>query len=263
MKQVIYYFTGTGNSLFAARALASELKECELIPITDAVRTKRIEKAEVMGICIPNYGYRAPRLVEEFLKMLDREEGNTYIFTVTTTAGHMGNHIRKIGKLLKHSSYQGGYTLFMPFNYLAFGHAGSEEDQRKRTEKAAQEIRQIAEKVRKRESHFDPVVKYFKTYVNPGILYSLSYRMIPKLDGQYWLNDECKGCGTCSKVCPVGNISMEDKQPHWQHKCEQCWACLHWCPSEAIQYGKATESKNRYHHPSVTIEDMKLQAGSR
>jgi hypothetical protein len=33
MKTTIYYFTGTGNSLAAARKIASILRECELVPV--------------------------------------------------------------------------------------------------------------------------------------------------------------------------------------------------------------------------------------
>jgi len=28
---------------------------------------------------------------------------------------------------------------------------------------------------------------------------------------------------------------MFDGRPVWQHHCEQCFACLQWCPKEAIQ----------------------------
>lgn len=194
--------------------------------------------------------------------MLNRWEGDPFIYTVSTTAGHLGNHIPRIRKLLKNKNYRGAYTIFMPFNYLAFGDAGTPEDQKERTEKAIADIGIIAEKVRNGLTHFDPVVKYMKTYVHPGILYGLSYMMIPGLDGQYRVTGDCKGCGTCSKICPVGNITMEGKRPRWNHKCEQCWACLHWCPAEAVQYGKVSEDKSRYHHPSVSLTDMKVQAGS-
>jgi flavodoxin len=33
MKTIIYYFSGTGNSLAAARKISAILGECELVPI--------------------------------------------------------------------------------------------------------------------------------------------------------------------------------------------------------------------------------------
>jgi Pyruvate/2-oxoacid:ferredoxin oxidoreductase delta subunit len=50
-------------------------------------------------------------------------------------------------------------------------------------------------------------------------------------------------------------------KPIWQHTCEQCFACLQWCPEEAIQYGKNTKKKRRYHHPEIRLRDMFSHVG--
>jgi len=42
----------------------------------------------------------------------------------------------------------------------------------------------------------------------------------------------------------------------WQHHCEKCFACLQWCPQEAIQFGSKTSGRKRYHHPDVKLADM-------
>jgi Fe-S-cluster-containing hydrogenase component 2 len=57
-------------------------------------------------------------------------------------------------------------------------------------------------------------------------------------------------------VCPVNNIIIVDGKPHWQHRCQQCLACLHYCPEIAIQYGDKTLKKGRYHHPEVSAKDL-------
>ncbi|MEN6358816.1 MAG: hypothetical protein ABFD59_01960 [Smithella sp.] len=44
--------------------------------------------------------------------------------------------------------------------------------------------------------------------------------------------------------------------PAWHHRCEQCFACIQWCPEEAIQYGKGTRNKKRCHHPEISLKDM-------
>ncbi len=49
---------------------------------------------------------------------------------------------------------------------------------------------------------------------------------------------------------------MEEKKPMWLHKCEQCYACLQWCPQESIQIGKKTSNRARYHHLEVSLKDM-------
>ncbi len=80
--------------------------------------------------------------------------------------------------------------------------------------------------------------------------------MIPKMDREFWVDEKCNGCAICEKACPVSNIVMAAEKPTWLHQCEQCLACIQWCPKEAIQYGKKTPNYERYHHPEITLKDI-------
>ncbi|MDP3105796.1 MAG: hypothetical protein Q8M95_14450 [Candidatus Methanoperedens sp.] len=55
------------------------------------------------------------------------------------------------------------------------------------------------------------------------------------------------------------NVEIKDGKPAWQNHCEQCLACLQWCPKKAIQYGKKTGGYERYHNPEIQINDMLLE----
>jgi MinD superfamily P-loop ATPase len=70
------------------------------------------------------------------------------------------------------------------------------------------------------------------------------------------VGESCNGCELCRKVCQVDNIRIEDGRPVWQHHCEQCLACIQWCPQEAIQVGTKTIGRTRYHHPEIKATDL-------
>ena len=79
---------------------------------------------------------------------------------------------------------------------------------------------------------------------------------IPKMDKKFWIDEECNSCGICEKVCPAANILMKEGKPVWQKQCQQCLACIQWCPKESIQYGKKTSEYKRYHHPEIKLKEM-------
>ncbi len=82
------------------------------------------------------------------------------------------------------------------------------------------------------------------------------------MDRSFKVSDSCTGCGICAKICPVEDITMNNNRPTWNRSCEQCFACIQWCPSEAIEFGKMSKGKARYHHPEITLTDMLIQAGN-
>lgn len=72
----------------------------------------------------------------------------------------------------------------------------------------------------------------------------------------YHVTEKCNGCGTCERICPVGNIKMVDMKPRWGNTCEQCVACIQWCPAKAIEYADKTAKRRQYRHPEVKISDL-------
>lgn len=80
----------------------------------------------------------------------------------------------------------------------------------------------------------------------------------------FYANSKCIGCGVCENVCLSGKIKMIDKKPVWQEKvkCYLCYACLNYCPVQAVQikskiYVKSyTEENERYSHPYTTANEI-------
>ena len=70
------------------------------------------------------------------------------------------------------------------------------------------------------------------------------------IDKKFSVFDSCIGCGKCERVCPTGNIVIEeDKKPTWHGNCIQCLSCISRCPENAIVYGK--KQKEKYFCPKI------------
>ena len=83
--------------------------------------------------------------------------------------------------------------------------------------------------------------KLMSDIVNP-----VFYKFFVKADA-FTANDKCIGCGKCAKMCPLNNIELKNSKPVWGKNCTHCMACICLCPTEAIEYGKKSVGKPRYH----------------
>lgn len=91
------------------------------------------------------------------------------------------------------------------------------------------------------------------------LLSAIIYRHSKKFNTEarlFWVKDTCNGCGSCKKVCPVKNVEMDNGKPKRGDACEQCLACIHWCPKEAIEFGKNTKNRKRYRNLQVKMADI-------
>ncbi len=73
---------------------------------------------------------------------------------------------------------------------------------------------------------------------------------------EYFTTDSCIHCGICQKICPVGNIKYTSTSVSFGNNCQQCMACIQWCPQRAISHPNVPPNRKRYHYPDVTVEDM-------
>jgi len=59
MRTVIYWFSGTGNSLAAAKVLAEQCGETELISMADSIGMP-VSSADRIGLVFPVYAFGPP-----------------------------------------------------------------------------------------------------------------------------------------------------------------------------------------------------------
>jgi len=118
---VVYWFSGTGNSLYAAKYLAAELGEIPLHPMSSGAPSGTVGgKGEKVGFVFPSYYGNLPRTLRVFLHGLNVHP-DTYLFAVVTMGSGFGQgSIAAIEAALKDKGLQLNYGrgVRMPANYV-------------------------------------------------------------------------------------------------------------------------------------------------
>lgn len=260
MKTTIYYFSATGNSLVVARDLAKELGGADIVPLARVLNGGQDTSSDAVGIVFPVYMFGLPLVVARFLRSLKVKPG-AYVFTIATFGGIPGRATMLAKKILAGHGVglNSGFGVLMPGNYTPLYGAIPAEKQNGMFEAEKRRIKEIADAVRQRKTGIfeeRPIIANTLLYL---ILYKGGSSQIPLSDRSFLVTDSCTSCGLCEKICPVSNIKMAEGRPEWSHHCEQCMACLQWCPVEAIQYKKSTVGRKRYHHPDVSASEIAVK----
>ena len=119
---MICCFSGTGNSLHAARLLAQELHDrvadmaaldpsavTSADPVSGAPADGGLQSEGVLGFVFPVYGWGLPRVVSSFISRLPRpgRQAPTYVYAVLTC----GDDIGRTDRLLRRALRKRGYPL--------------------------------------------------------------------------------------------------------------------------------------------------------
>jgi ferredoxin len=256
MKTTIYYYTGTGNSLWTARTIAAEIGNADLVPMHAVKEGAAGPDHDAIGLVFPVHMWGVPSLALEFLKKLEKDPSR-YYFAFAVNAGQVSRTLVQLQELLRSQglTLSAGYDIVLPSNYIPWGGPGPAEKLEAMHREAREKLKRVAPVIAKREA--GPIEKgpLWQRIIFTA-LYKWTYKMVPGMDKDFWTDNKCNGCEICGRVCPVGNIAFEAGKPSWKHRCEQCLACIQWCPQEAIQFGKKTPAYARYHHPDVKLRDM-------
>jgi ferredoxin len=259
MKTIIYYFSGTGNSLAIANDLAKELGNASVAAMSKEIGKPVDPAYDSVGIVFPVYMFGLPLIVARFLRNLNIHK-NAYVFAIANFGGLPGRALMLTREILRERGVElaAGFSILMPGNYTPLYGAIAKDKQKAIFDKEKVRIKEIAGKVREKATG----ILEEKSFSISALLYTLFYKggtsKIAVSDNGFWVTDKCTSCSLCEEVCPVANIAMKNGRPEWLHHCEQCMACLQWCPVEAIQYGKKTPGREHYHHPDIKATDLNV-----
>ena len=254
MSTTIYWFSGTGNSLLAAKTLARSMDNATLVPMRNGAPAGEPVGGKdcKIGFVFPSYYGELPRTVRTFVEGLNILP-ETDLFAAVTMGAFGQGSVKAMETLLagKGLRLRYGAAVRMPSNYILsydpalFG-AKSERRVAAKLDKAEQKLRQMAADIFSGRE---------KLETNPITAKTL-YENIAALDSSFRVTEKCTGCGLCERVCPVENIVLVEGKPNWRHHCEHCVACICWCPAVAIEYGEKTERRTRYRNPQVNVAEL-------
>ncbi len=256
MNTVIYYFTGSGNSLKVARDLAEKMSHTKLVRITSKnMILAENNQYDHVGIVFPVYYYGLPVLVRRFVQKL-KLDPEAYVYTAATCGGSVGAALKQMKALVenKGATLSAAFSVVMPDNYQVMYSPPPREKQQRLFVQEEKQADEMAVVIASGEKNVWDEKGTVAAKLMGNIL-SRTFQPEEK-DKHFWADEKCNGCGICARVCPNENIMMVNQKPQWLHKCEHCLACMHWCPQQALQYKKGTVKRERYHHPDVQVTDL-------
>ena len=235
---MIFYFSGTGNSAWAARQLA-RLTDDTAWDITQLKELPELTHARQIGFVFPVYAWGAPEVMADFAKRLPKVPA--FLFGLCTCGGNAGQAMKRFSRLYPLSS---SYSLLMPNNYIIGSDTDGRDEILQKLTAARAELERISGEIRRQEKvyrvHEGAMAGLKSSLVNFG------FNGFARSAKPFFAEDSCNGCGQCAADCPAHAITMKDGKPAWAAQCYQCMRCINECPQQAIQYGKHTAGRRRY-----------------
>lgn len=249
---MVLYYSGTGNSRYIAKRIAEATGD-ELLCLNERIKagdTSPVSSDERLVIVTPTYGWRIPRIVREHLAKTQFPNAKRAWF-VMNCGSEIGNAAKYNRALCEETQlgYMGTAQIIMPENYIAMFKAPEAEQARQIVAKAEPYIDRAIAAITAGEEFKPPrnnlSDRFMSCTVNP-VFYSLFVKA-----NAFTVDDSCIGCGKCAKLCPTNSIRIENGKPVWGEGCTHCMACICYCPAEAIEYGKKSLGKPRYHFEAL------------
>ena len=261
----LYWFSGSGNSLIVALALAERFRKLELTVELRALENRdpcELDPAAVFGLVFPTHCFTLPEIMRQYVEQLphvDRVPAFMVNTVGVTTGGGVCGPLKRI---LTEKGFvcHGAKVLLMPDSFFAFIHGRLA---RHMIRAAIRSVQTFADRLVAGETHWRriPIITDVwaalmrRIFACRNLLASrLHYMRVvagPK---------NCTRCGICAKHCPVGALSLdslEEANPeyddsdrkHVRHitnpiksppepnlSCTLCLRCVAVCPTNAMRF---------------------------
>jgi ferredoxin len=272
-RAVVLYFSGTGNTEYAARGFAKALSipAENVIDITssdgessatmadtamadtamtgaggpratmaaaDRKSSAAIANAETLIIAYPNYMCCIPKVMRDYLQSHLKAFEGKRVFTLVTYANFFFDCDLLVFRMLRKSgitfTMAGSLAIQMPMNVC---------DMKFMKPTPNEEIarrRELADKrLTERAALLLSGEACFDGSESKRLTAFLRQRMfyqrsIERDYAKLRIKASCTGCGTCVARCPLQNLELKDGKAVQKGRCTQCYRCANLCPSRAI-----------------------------
>ena len=261
---MIFYFSGTGNTKWAASKLAAATRE-DLISIAPYMRTDDsshnlaepfiLKENERLGFVFPVHGWRVPKLVREFISKMkilrepsdatvenkakadDSLKNRPFAYCVCTAGDSIGLTIENLNEVISQNpslqalgitEVSSSYSLIMPESYigLPFMDVDPKEREIRKKENAAQELAVVCEEIFDRKEGISRLVKGPIPWFFTKVVGGFFENVLITDKRFHVEKDRCVKCGICANVCPVGDIKGgHGEYPVWLHH-KDCLTCF-------------------------------------
>lgn len=261
---MIFYFSGTGNTKWAASKLAAATRE-DLISIAPYMRADDsshnlaepfiLKENERLGFVFPVHGWRVPKLVREFISKMkilrepsdasagnkakadDCQKNRPFAYCVCTAGDSIGLTIENLNEVISQNpslqalgitEVSSSYSLIMPESYigLPFMDVDPKEREIRKKENAAQELAVVCEEIFDRKEGISRLVKGPIPWFFTKVVGGFFENVLITDKRFHVEKDRCVKCGICANVCPVGDIKGgHGEYPVWLHH-KDCLTCF-------------------------------------
>lgn len=240
MHMHLYWFSGSGNTLLAAEAMAARLTELgwqvELRPMETADAADA-EPEVTLGLAFPTHCFAVPEFVRAWVSRLPRVKGTQAVMLGThgaASGGVLGPMKRTLAK--KGFRCTAGRILMMPDSFFPF--TGEETNCRMRV-RALENARQYADAIHAGTACWRrwPILADLHAVLFGGFFALRKY--VPGLHTTVHARKKtCVRCGTCVRMCPVSTLAFpsEDSPPRAGRACTNCLRCVAVCPTDAMRH---------------------------
>ncbi len=256
---IIYYFSGTGNTKWAAEFLTECILqsgyrvECIAIEKTNFAMVKRqLREADQVILGFPVYGSTAPLPVLNFIENIPAiEKGVMPLAVFATHAMASGDSAYYVGSLLKDK----GYDLQQTRHFVMMNNFHVPKFRFYKPDNGSKLFRKLEKAKPKIQAFADEIVREKKHIIGNRmwghLLGNLQRRYIDRAIGMLITQfevaeDRCSDCGLCVRICPMENILKTRDGITLGNNCAVCLRCYSQCPSEAILIGRDSANSKKY-----------------